>query len=323
MSLSRIVSYTTGTGVVALGSYLFHERMSKMVEKHEFIASGLVVAGLSPDAPLSYFSRRVHVDTVNNVAYASVTAENRKILITAKREFEISKKSSIPQSNYLDDDIDAQGSGLAFYWENPWELKASAIRGLHGAKSSVVKFFRKTKAQLMGEIFEDDDDTHYQTGQWILTSVSVDEKPIMGDPLSHPFIASKFFESMNGNKSEYSVKRAKIVLSVLFSSVFVLGVRRVYLNRQMKPGFSFAKQFILNHASVQNFYGSKPVEIISRTGVFKPTKIDAEITIGSSQDALEGIVKFGASKHQNNWMVNTAVFTPNGAKPIDLLVRTQ
>ena len=323
MSISRIASYTTGSGLVALGSYLFHERMSKMVEKNEFIASGLIAAGIPADTPLSFFSRRVHVDKVNNVAFASVTADNRRVLITAKREIEQSTNPSVSYSDYLDDDLEAQGSGLAFYWENPWEIKASAIRGFHSIKSSIGKFLRKTKADLMGEIFEDDNDEQQQPGQWIITSVSVDGVSVLGDSRSHPEIASKNFNSEFGQKSEYSVKRAKVVLSVLFSSVFVLGVRRAYLNRRMRPGFAFAKKFILGHSSVRKFYSSKPVEIISRSGVFTPKKIDAEITIGSREDAVEGVVKFGASKHQDNWMVNTATFTPNGAKPIDLLVRTE
>ena len=54
---------------------------------------------------------------------------------------------------------------------------------------------------------------------------------------------------------------------------------------------------------------------------FKPKKIDAEITIGCRDDSIEGIVKFGASKQKDGWMVNSAIFTPHGAKPIDLLVR--
>jgi hypothetical protein len=323
MSFSRIATYTTGAGAVSLGSYLFHERMSKIVDKNDFIGSGLAAAGMSPETQLSYFSRRVHVDNVNNVAFASVTADNRRVLITAKRDVEISKKFPVSEVDYFEDDLDARGSGIAFYWENPWEIKASAIRGFHSAKNSFVKYSRKTKASIIGEVFEDNDEEHVSTGRWILTSVTVDDKTILGNQYSHPEIASRHFAAQNGQKSEYSVKRAKIVLSVLVSLLFLLGARRTYLNRQMKPGFTFARQFILSHPSVQKFYENKPVEIISRTGEFKPKKIDAEITIGCREDAVEGIVKFGASKHNDGWMVNTATFTPNGAKPIDLLVRTK
>ena len=80
----------------------------------------------------------------------------------------------------------------------------------------------------------------------------------------------------------------------------------------------------MSHPSVKNFYNNKEIEIISRSGDFRASKIDAEITVGAREDSVEGIVRFGASKRKDGgWMVNTAIFTPNGAKPIDLLVRSE
>ena len=293
--------------------------MSQMLEKHQFIVSGLNTAGMSPcSSGISYF-KRVYVDDLNNVAFASLSVDNKRVLITARRETDpLSIKSELPHADYYDDDLEAQGTGLAFYWENPWEIKASIKRGLETVKLNVSKYLRKTKAQILNEVFVDSEP---EFENWIVTSVCVDNVPILGDPSGHPEMASRQLDSVFGQKSDYSIQRTKIFLTCMISSVFVLGIRRAYLNHQMKPGFAFAKQFILSHPSVVKFYDYKKIDIISRCGEFKPKKIDAEITIGCRDDSVEGIVKFGASRQKEEWMVNSALFTPNGAKPIDLLVR--
>jgi hypothetical protein len=95
----------------------------------------------------------------------------------------------------------------------------------------------------------------------------------------------------------------------------------------MKSSYLFAKQYILSHPSIRNFFKGGEIEIISRTGTFNPKKIDAEITIGAKNDIVEGVVRIEASTSTTNkssleWMMNRAIFTPNGAKSIDLLVRT-
>ena len=322
-SLGKITSITGVTASVAFGAYLFHQRMSQVLEKNQFISEGLQAAAIPPSASLSYL-KKVHMDDVNNVVFASLFADHRRVLITAKRQTQslVPSETNSASSYYYDDDLDAQGTGLVYYWENPWEIKASAIRGFKTMKSSAKNFFLQTKAQLFGEVFSDPESE--VSGDWVVTSVVVDDKTILGDATSHPEMAANHFSSINGQKSNYSIQRAKIVLSCLVGSVVLLGIRRTYLNRQMRPGYLFARRFIMSHPSVKNFYNNKEIEIISRSGDFRTSKIDAEITVGAREDSVEGIVRFGASKRKDGgWMVNTAIFTPNGAKPIDLLVRSE
>jgi hypothetical protein len=308
-SLGRFLVPGIAAGTSIIGGVYVHKIMSTMTDNHQFINEGLAHAGLAT-APISYF-KTVHVDEVNGVGYATVQVDGKKVRITARKFF--NRPPNTPSSSIgYEDDLEAEGSGIAFYWENPWEIKASVIGGI---KSGM----RKIKSMIAG--YSDMEDESDAGGRWQVQSVAVDDQALMGSLLDHPDFASREFARINGGKSDYSKNRSKIFLSVLFGTVLVLGIRRSYNHYQMKPSYMFARQYILRHPSVKNFFEYKEIEVISRTGQFWPKKIDAEITIGAKGDVLEGVVKIEASKHNAEWMMNRAVFIPNGAKSIDLLVK--
>jgi len=296
-----------------------HRKMSNLLDSHPFIQAGLSEAGFPQEAPIGYF-KTVHIDDMNSVGYATVTVDGHKVRICGRKILEtphISEPTKSIGFDY-DDDLEGEGSGIAFYWENPWEIKASVIRGFRWMKEQIMD---QVSAVIGTNTFEDDDGI---PEEWEVTSVAVDGNAVLGCLEDHPDFASLKFASINGGKSDYSIKRARIFLSILITSVTFMGLRRSYQSYQMKPSYRFAKKYIFSHPSVREFFREKEIEIVSRTGVFSPKKIDAEITIGAKNDFVEGLVKLEASRSgssSSDWMMNQATFTPNGAKSIDLLVR--
>ena len=325
MYVQKSLAAAGGIAGITLGSALVHRRLSGMTETYPFIGEGAQAAKLNP-GNTSYW-KAVHVDDTNNVGYATFSIDGKVVRVTAKRQVSPtvqSESKTIDDSIY--DDLEAEGSGLALYWENPWEIKASAIRGAE----AVGRTLRKYKTQMMRYVaavdFEDEESAAADTGRWELLSVAVDNQAIVGDLMDHPHFASEAMETVNGLKSDYSKQRAKYVLSGLLGAAAFLGVRRVYTNYRMWPSYNFSKNFIINHPNVKVFYAPDGADIVTRTGRFDPARVEAEITItgkpsGSGLSGTESVVKFEASKKKSgDWMVSKATMTPTGCKSIDLLV---
>jgi hypothetical protein len=319
MSALKSTPIVAGLTAIGLGAIVSHRKISTMIESYPFILDGVKAVNLNPDL-ISYW-KTAHIDHVNNAGYASLNIDGKRILITALRRAHETPKTQDPVTeDSIYDDLDAEGSGLAFYWENPWEIKASAIRGFKWC----TKQMRQYRNKALGYIYamQEDEDTPIPPEEWVLLSVSVDDRPVFGDILSHPEFASHSFKPLNGAKSEWSKKRAQYLIGGLLGTAFLLGLRRIYTNRRMWPSYRFARTYIESHPSVRAFYGTDGVEIVTRTGSFEPRMIQGEITIsGRGATKTESIVKFGASRsNAGGWMVNQAVMIPNGCKSIDLLV---
>ena len=327
--MQNAAAVAAGVTAASLAGAFVHRQMSTMTTTHSFILDGVRAANLG-DKPLGYW-KVVHIDDANNVGSASVSAGGHSLRVTARRIVQTLPPNTVtaaPVAEFHEDDLEAEGSGLAFYWENPWEIKASAIRGVRMLASRI----RATKRQLASYITaveqDADDVAPSEPHRWELISVSVDNTPVMGDITSHPFFASVGMASNNGQKSEYSKTRAMYVMGGLVSVAVGLGARRVYSNYRMWPPYVFARNFVQSHPSVKAFYAqNEGVEVVTRTGIFRPALIEGEITITGSASKnsatvpTESVVKFTASKAKDGqWMVSQALMTPTGCKPIDLLV---
>lgn len=303
-----------GTALGAMAIAYVDRKMSTAIEKHPFINEGLMLANLA-EFPIDYF-KYVALDELNNVAHATLSIHGQKVYMTAQRKVAVVQKAQEGEM-FEDDDLEAEGSGIAFYWENPWEIKALAIKGC----KSVFRKFKSFIAAVTPE--EVDMKTAKPVPvEWELTSVVVDNTVVLGDRLMHPKMSSEFFQDSNGMKSDTSKKRALYALSSMFALAVFLGLRRGIRNYRMWPSYSFARQYIQNNSSVKRFYEMKEIDIVSRTGLFGPTKIDSEITITGKDSAMESVVKFTASRSDKKspWIISQASLTPIGCKPIDLLL---
>ena len=302
-----------GLGGCALGAGYMHRKMSTAIERFPFIHDGLSVAKLET-APLGYF-KFIQFDDLNNVANASLTAEGKKIYIAANRV--VTAVPSKVTEDEVYEDLEAEGSGIAFYWENPWEVKALLIRGFKFAYRKVRSYIAAVSPDN-----DDEDETGKPGVKWEVTSVIVDDEEVLGSRLMHPAFSSIFFEKQNGLKSEKSRQRAIYVLSGLGLWAALLALSRGIVNYRMWPSFVFARNYIQNHTAVKQFYDDKGIEVIARTGIFSSTKIESEITVAGKMNSIESVVKFSASRPNKTaqWMVSQASMTPKGCKPIDLLV---
>jgi hypothetical protein len=305
----KAIALGSVAGAVALGSAWSYNRLSTTVERHTFIVDGLRSVNMSPE--MLGLWRIAQVDKMNNVGFATVgLSDGRTVRITAKRLLK-NEKNSVKEidSSSVYDDLEGQGSGLAFYWENPWEIKASIIREIGSGIDLVKGYF----TQPTNESPEAD--------EWEVTSVSIDDDDVVGSRLSHPFFASKSVS--NNVKSDESKNRTFYFLSVLGASACWILARRVYVNYRLWPSYVFARNYIQKHPLVVELYQGETAEVVARTGEMTRTKIDAEITLsGGKNIKTESVVKFAATRknHSSPWIVSKAVLTPGGTKPIDLLV---
>lgn len=325
--MQRLIPPTIGVGVVGLTSYYVNNQMQNMTSKYPFIQEALL---LVPNRSLQIqWFKTVHVDEQNNVGYATVylKEDGSPVRITVNRRSR-GLNSNAPSNDILSpyEDLYTEGSGIAFYWENPWEIKASILRGVR----NVVHRIKKIKYEYIGGISPDTDATVEVAPSWELTSVVLGEQLLLGDSShSHPDLASSFLEkSSNTMNASTRRKTTEVVLLGMASTAVFMGCRRAWLNYRMWPGYTFARDFITSHPAVKQFYGENSVEIISRTGEFSRNTINAELTIkaGGVMDSLESAIKIEAKLPAvgatNNWIISHATMTPPGCdkKPIDLLV---
>jgi hypothetical protein len=306
----RAIAMGCVAGATAAGAAFAYNRMSTCADRYPFILQGLLKASLPVEE--MGFRKLAQMDRMNNVAHATVSMGSQTARITARRIVSPSSKpdsSDAPDTAY--DDLDAEGSGLAFYWENPWEVKASLIRGFR-AGLGIVKSCIPTMSLDSVEASEPD--------RWEIMSVSLDNEALIGDLNAHPFFASKNLKTEVVN--EKSAQRTKCFLALLSGTALFLIGKRTYTNFKMWPGYVFARNYIQRHPFVTEFYGGETAEIITRTGSFGSEKIEAEITITGKKLITESVVKFAASRKDPNspWMVSQALLVPQGCRPIDLLV---
>ena len=301
----------TVAGAASVAAFFVNRQMSSSLDRYPFILQGVHAAAL-PANQLGYW-KLAHEDRLNNIGYATVSVDGRKVRISARRIVPTRPDAEVGSVRASDvyEDLEGEGSGLAFYWENPWEIKASVIRGVKWGSEkirySVSSFFGQEEAMAEEE------------GQWEIISVAVDNDAVVGDKLSHPDFASAAFLKENGMKTETSKNRAISVLSGLFLVAGFLGAKRAYTNYRMWPSYVFARSYVLKHPVVKEFFKSE-VDVVTRTGKFESKMIEAELTIAAKDQAVESVVKFSASRTGNgNWTVSQALMTPPGCKPIDLL----
>ena len=216
-----------GMGVGMLGAAFTHRKMSRFLEQYSFVTDGLRFAGLE-GAPVGYF-KYVYLDDLNSVGNATISVNGKTVRITANRKlFQKNEDQNDLDSSLEDDDLEAEGSGLAFYWENPWEIKAMVIRGFKSG-------FQVLKNFITSNISVEENASSPPNVQWELSSVIVDDDVLMGDLLMHPDFSSGKFRSVNGMKSERSKSRAIYVLSFLSGTGLILGIRRGIINYRMWP----------------------------------------------------------------------------------------
>ncbi len=318
----RVIVPIAGAGVLISSGYYVDKKMSTLADKYPFVQAGLALVPAS-SSDLRWF-KTVHVDSSNNVGYATMyLSDGRRVRITAREKTIINPvlvESSSSSSVY--DDLYSEGSGIAFYWENPWEIKASLVRGVR----ELAKRAKKIKYEYIGGIGGDTDDGgsgRPPENVWELTSVSVGEDQLVagGDNHFHPDFASMQHFS---NTISSGRERAQVVLLGMCATALLMGARRTWLNYIMWPGYTFAQNFILTHPAVKQFYGGGSVEIISRTGEFSRSRINAELTVKGGIDSLESAVRIEArlaAQKEPHWIVSQATMTPPGCdkKPIDLL----
>ena len=307
----KAVALGSVAGAAIAGSAWSYYQMSTTTERHPFILDGLRSAQIDPESMSPW--RLAQVDSINNVGFATVRInDGRRVRITAKRCITENSNSTntLNKEDSVYDDLDGEGSGLAFYWENPWEIKASIIRGVKLGLDKGRNFFSWTTTEPQGD-----------EERWEVTSVSIDDSSVVGSRLAHPFFASH--QIHNEAKSDESKKRAIYFISLLGLGASWILARRVYMNYRLWPAYVFARDYVQRHPVVVEFYQGKAPEIVARTGDLTRTKIDAEITITGGKDMLtESVVKFVASRRNEKsaWLVSRAILTPTGCKPIDLLV---
>jgi hypothetical protein len=296
-------------GAAAMGGACAYTRMNTAIDRYPFIAEGLKKASL-PVEKIGFW-KVAQVDSMNNVGHATVTLADKTVRITARRILTptMIEKNQKPVDTDIYDDLEGEGSGLAFYWENPWEIKASIKRGFQSAIALAKSY---TSSAMEPEEREEEN--------WEVLSVSMDSEPIIGDILSHPFFASQ--QIKNDSKSPESIRRAKYCLGVLGASAFFVITKRMYLSYRLRPSYVFARDYIQRHPVVSEFYAGGTAEIVARTGEFTRTRIEGEITITGKRITAESVVKFAASRKDagSQWLVSQALLTPSGSKPIDLLV---
>ena len=310
MTSQKTIALASVAGVAGLAGFYVNRQMSSSLERNPFIVQGVEAAQLDP-TKIGYW-KLAHQDSMNNVGYATVSVGGKKVRVSARLNASSASRSSeqSPSDAHMYDDLEAEGSGLAFYWENPWEIKASAIRGLKAVKSKILQYTVVGSPEVVEE-----------KGSWELLTVVVDDEAVIGDKLGHPDFASEAFLGVNGMKSEKSKNRAMYVLAGLGSTALFLGIKRGYTNYRLWPAYVFARTYVTKHPLVAEFFKSSEVEVVTRTGIFKRNKIEGEITITGKGQSGESVVKFAASRstEQAPWTVSQALMTPTGCKPIDLL----
>ena len=209
------------------------------------------------------------------------------------------------------EDLEGEGSGLAFYWENPWEIKASIVRGFWAGFRMISENFSQSDSP--GPPIPD---------RWEIISISIDGRPVVGPATSHPDSAAALFQ---WDKSEASLNRARYALSLLGASAVWILSKRVYTNWRVRPSFLFARGFLEGSPVVGRFYEGG-IRVISRTGEFAPGKIDGEITVTGVRAAASGgesTIQFKAHRGTDGqWFVTKADLVPGNDKRriISLLV---
>jgi hypothetical protein len=304
----KVVGPVSGGLLAVTGGHWINREMESKLDTYPFVASGLSQAGLPESTPLCWY-KKINIDKSNTVAYATVYLKSSgvPVRITAKKSLPPLDPLSTPSSSY--DDLYAEGSGVAFYWENPWEIKQAIKRGFHQLSAGI----RDIKNEYIGEHLPGTSD------DWTLTSLIIgSDRVIMGSKSYHPDFASQSLpeEPSSGRR------RAIIVLGSLVTTATLMGVRRAWINHKIRPGFAFAKTFVTSHPTVRSFYKSENIEVVSRVGEFARDKIHAELTIRAT-DGIESTVKIEAAKRGSDWVLSHALMVPTGCdqKPIDLLTR--
>ena len=307
MSQKAIALGSVGGAAIFGAGYAYH-RMNTAMDRYPFIADGLKKASLPVDRV--GFWKVAQIDTMNNVSHATLHVDGKTVRITAKRILSPAAINKAHQTTETDvySDLEGEGSGLAFYWENPWEIKASIIRGI----SSVIEISKSYFSPIESPEEKEEEN-------WVITSVSVGSEPIIGELTSHPFFASQ--EMKNDSKSPESIRRAKYCLAILAGSALFVVSKRLYTNYLLRPAYTFARDYIQKHPVVAEFYNGETAEIVARTGEFSRTKIDGEITVTGKTMSTESLIKFKASRKDvsSPWLVSQAFLSPQGSKPIDLL----
>jgi hypothetical protein len=282
----RALALGSVAGAITIGSAFAYRKMTTCLDRNPFIEQGLSQASLLVESV--GFWKVAQVDKINNIAHATVSLGDKTARITARRivsSSESSKSSSDGLNETAYDDLDAEGSGLAFFWENPWEIKAGVVRGV---KNSVQ--FAKSYIPTFSSMNELTNDQQPLADKWEIVSVSVGNEALIGDRNAHPFFASQTFQ--NSPKSEKTHTKTKYFLGALTASaVFLIG-KRTLMNYRMWPAYTFARDYIQRHPLVADFYGGETAEIVTRTGSFGRDKIEAEITITGKKIITESVVKF-------------------------------
>ena len=312
----KAIALGSVAGAISVASAYAYTKMSTCLDRNPFIEQGLTQASLPVESV--GFWKVAQVDNVNNISHATVSIGEKTARITARRIVSVpesSKSSADGLNETAYDDLDAEGSGLAFYWENPWEIKASIVRGF---KSGVQ--IAKSYIPTLSSMSELTNDEQPEADKWEIVSVSLDNQALIGDLTSHPFFASQSLANLP--KSEKTHTKTKYFLGALTGTAVFLVGKRTYVNYRMWPAYTFARDYIQRHPLVTDFYGGETAEIVTRTGSFGREKIEAEITITGKKMITESVVKFSAGRKdmKSPWMISQALLVPNGCKPIDLLV---
>jgi hypothetical protein len=284
------------------------------LDRYPFIEEGVRIASY-PREKIGFW-KIAQIDRANNVGHATVSVDGRTVRITATRIVKnLSQKDSLSDTDEdVYNDLEGEGSGLAFFWENPWEIKASIIRGVRSGVET-IKEWTGSLLPASESVLEEREEQ-----RWEVTSVIVDERPVVGSANSHPFFASQ--ELPNREISPKSDSRTKYFFSFLAASASFIIVKRMYMNFRLWPAYVFARDYIQRHPLVSEFYNGDVTEVVARTGEFTRTRIEGEMTIAAQKMASESVIKFSASRKNASspWLVSQALMTPSGCKPIDLLV---